>query len=111
MESLSVGQVVLAVFPFSDLTSKKVRPCLVIGLAEFNDIILCQITSRKYESRAALSLSRSDFKYGSIITNSFIRPDKVVTLDRDRIGQILGKVTDTKLTEVKERLIQIFELG
>lgn len=81
MEDLSIGQIVLVSFPFSDLSSIKLRPCLVIGIAEFNDIVLCQITSNKYASNRAISLKRSDFNQGSIITDSFIRPDKIATLD------------------------------
>ena len=110
MESLPVGQVVLAAFPFSDLTTRKVRPCLVVGLAEFDDVILCQITSRSYKSQAALDLKRGDFKQGSIITDSFIRPDKIATVARVRISRTLGKITDSKLVEVKQKLAQIFEL-
>lgn len=110
MEGLSAGKVVLATFPFSDLTTRKVRPCLVLGVAEFNDVIICQITSQKYASQLAVALKRSDFKQGSIITDSFIRPDKIVTIAQSRIHRVLGGITDDKFTEVKERLIQIFEL-
>ena len=64
MENLSIGQVVLAAFPFSDLTSTKLRPCLVIGLAEFNVILLFQITSEKYGSKTAVKLFRADLRMG-----------------------------------------------
>ena len=110
MEGLSIGQVVLSTFPFSDLTSRKVRPCLVVGQAEFDDIILCQITSRRYESQIALSLKRSDLSEGSIVMDSYIRPDKIATIARGRISRTLGKITDAKLIEVKQKLVQVFEL-
>jgi len=58
MGSLSIGQVVLVAFPFSDLTASKLRPCLVIGLVEFNDVLLCQTTSKDYGSRRAISLAK-----------------------------------------------------
>lgn len=111
MESLSIGQVVLATFPFSDLSSNKLRPCLVIGLADFNDILLCQITSKDYGSRKAVKLSKTDFSKGSIVVNSFIRPDKIATLDKVRIKRELGTITETKLGEVKEGLKAIFEIS
>ena len=94
MENLSIGQVVLATFPFSNLTSNKLRPCLIIGVAEFNDIVLCQITSKSYNSKRAASLNKNDFTEGSIVINSFIRPDKIA----------LGTVSKTKLDEVKHKL-------
>ena len=110
MENLSIGQVVLATLPFSDLTSNKVRPCLIIGLAEFNDIALCQITSKRYQSRRAVALLQTDFSEGSIVTNSFIRPDKIATLDRGTIKTELGKISDSKLREVKLILKRFLEI-
>lgn len=110
MENLSIGQVVLATFPFSDLSSNKLRPCLVIGLAGFDDILLCQITSRPYGSRKAVSLVKSDFMQGSIVVDSYIRPDKIATLDRKRLQKTLGVVGATKLNEVKQRLKSILEI-
>lgn len=111
MEKLSIGIVVLATFPFSDLTSTKLRPCLVIGIAEFNDVALCQITSQKYQSKRAVVLNNTDFSYGSIVTDSFIRPDKIATLDKSMIKRALGKLTDKKLREVKNRLSDFLEIN
>lgn len=111
MENLSVGQVVLATFPFSDLTSKKLRPCFIVGIAEFDDVVLCQITSQRYESKKAVALRMTDFQNGSIIRASYIRPDKLATLDKRTIKKVLGSVTDSKLKEVKEFLKDIFEIA
>jgi len=111
MGSLSIGQVVLAAFPFSDLTASKLRPCLIIGLAEFNDFLLCQITSRDYDSSKALPLVKSDFIQGELVRDSFIRPDKIATLDEREIKRILGTISNDKLDEIKQRLKNIFEIG
>lgn len=111
MENLSIGWVVLATFPFPDLTSKKVRPCLVIGIADFNDALLCQITSKQYGSRKTISLVQGDFSQGSIAVNSFIRPDKIATLDSSRIKRTLGTIDTIKLKEVKHRLKSILEIS
>jgi mRNA interferase MazF len=46
MERFIKGDVVVALFPFSDLTQAKSRPALVITVLEGNDLILCQITSQ-----------------------------------------------------------------
>ena len=110
MEDISIGQVVLATFPFSDLSSNKLRPCLVLGIADFNDILLCQITSKDYESIKAIKLIKSDFSKGSLVIESFIRPDKIATLDRGKIKRELGTINDTKLNEVKLRLKSILEI-
>lgn len=110
MEDLSIGQIVLATFPFSNLTSNKLRPCLVIGIAEFNDIVLCQITSKQYQSKRAVPLFKSDFVQGTIVTNSFVRPDKIATLDRNMIKQILGTISENKLNKIKMGLKLFLEI-
>jgi mRNA interferase MazF len=110
MEKLSIGQVALATFPFSNLSSSKLRPCLVIGIAGFDDIVLCQITSKSYKSKRAVELTQKDFAQGSIVTNSFIRPDKIATLDRNMIKRILGTVTESKLKEIKLNLKVFLEI-
>lgn len=110
MEKLSVGQVVLAIFPFSNLKSNKVRPCLIIGIAEFNDVALCQITSQRYHSQNAIALSKNDFNQGSLVIDSFIRPGKIATLDAALITQVLGTLTQKKLAEVKMSLKRFLEI-
>jgi len=111
MESLSIGQVVLATFPFSGLTAAKLRPCLIIGLVEFNDVLLCQITSKNYGSRKAIALTRSDFIQGKLVRDSFIRPNKIATLSKSRIKQTLGTINDNKLDEVKQGLKRILKIS
>jgi mRNA interferase MazF len=110
MENLSIGQVVLAAFPFSDLTSTKLRPCLVIGLVEFNYVLVCQITSREYGSKTAVKLFRADFKDGGLALDSFVRTDKIATLDRIRINRTLGRINDSKLIQIKLSLKNILEI-
>lgn len=110
MGKLSIGQIVLSSFPFSDLTHQKVRPCLIIGLAEFGDIIVCQITSKRYRSRKAIQLSNNDFKSGSIVITSFIRPDKIATLDRTIIIKTLGVLNSQKLFEIKAAIKKVLEI-
>ncbi|MDJ0800946.1 MAG: hypothetical protein QNJ51_29760 [Calothrix sp. MO_167.B12] len=39
------GDVVIVLFPFSDLTQAKRRPTVVVANFQGNDLILCQITS------------------------------------------------------------------
>jgi mRNA-degrading endonuclease toxin of MazEF toxin-antitoxin module len=110
LEELSIGQVVLASFPFSDLSAKKMRPCFVIGIAEFDDIVLCQITSQNYGSSRAIALLKNDFAMGSIVADSFIRPDKIATLDRSTIKKVLGLATEHKVREVKEGLKSFLQI-
>jgi mRNA interferase MazF len=40
------GEVVVLPYPFTDLSSSKVRPALVLASLDRGDVILCQITSQ-----------------------------------------------------------------
>jgi mRNA interferase MazF len=52
---LGVAVVVLVRFPFSDLSSSKLRPALVLAPAGGTDWVLCQITSSPYSDPAAVA--------------------------------------------------------
>lgn len=64
MGRFEAGSVVLVRFPFSDLSSSKFRPALVLASAGGSDWVLCQITSNPYSDRAAVSLAPDSFSDG-----------------------------------------------
>ena len=45
MARFVAGEVVVVPFPFTDLSSSKVRPALILATSSRDDILLCQITS------------------------------------------------------------------
>jgi mRNA interferase MazF len=79
------GDVVVAPFPFSDLSAAKKRPALVIATLTGDDVILCQITSQAVADRYALPLVDSDFTSGSLRQASNIRPNRLFTAERSII--------------------------
>jgi mRNA-degrading endonuclease toxin of MazEF toxin-antitoxin module len=105
MEKFTVGSVVLVAFPFSNLKGKKIRPALVLAKVEFDNLILCQITSKAYSSKIAIRIDSTDFVEGSLPVVSYIRPDKLFTADTSIIENVAGKlaikVTSNILGEVK----------
>lgn len=110
MGSFAIGDVVLVEFPYSDYLNFKKRPALIIGLADFDNYILCQITSKKFPSRWAVSLAKSDFEQASLQLDSYIRPDKIYTVEALIIDRLVGKLRAEKMTEVRRSLVQLFEL-
>ncbi len=61
MEGFVKGEIVVLPFPFSDLSSSKNRPALVLADLRGEDIILCQITSQYVKDEYALALNNIDF--------------------------------------------------
>lgn len=111
MERLTAGEIILVRFPFSDLTSRKYRPALVVAVAEFSDIIVCQITSSKYGKRNIVQITKGDFLSGGLPVKSYIRPDKLFTLSNKLVVGNLGKLRSAKTKEVKKELARILELA
>lgn len=91
--SIGVGDVVLVAFPFSNLKGQKVRPALVLANVEFGNFVLCQITSKPYTSKTAISAKSSDFATGKLPVASFVRPDKLFTADPSIIQSVVGQLT------------------
>lgn len=108
MGQLEVGQVVVVNFPFSDLKGQKLRPALVLALAEFDNLILCQITSKPYSSRNAIMISKSDFSEGALPIESFARPDKLFTAEESLIKRPVGKLTESKILEIISSVKNLF---
>lgn len=103
-----VGQVVVIPFPFSDLKDSKLRPALVLAVAEDGDLILCQITSRSYSSLTALKLTSKDFATGNLPIDSYVRPDKIFTADDTIVTRIVGKLKPTTTRSILEQVRKLF---
>ena len=108
MEKFAVGSIVLVLFPFSNLKVQKVRPALVLAHVEFNNLVLCQITSKPYSSKTAIRLESSDFIKGALPVVSFVRPDKLFTADTAIIKDIAGVLTQKKRREIIKKVRNIF---
>jgi mRNA interferase MazF len=111
MGTLTVGQVVSSAFPFSDLTINKLRPALVVAIGDFNDVILCQITSRTYSSSNPIALETAHFTKGSLQLKNYVRPYKLFTADPFIIGKVYGTLEGSKIEEILAAIRQVFTLS
>ena len=71
------GDIVVMPFPFSDLSGAKRRPALVITNLKGEDLILCQITSKKVKDEYAITITDEDFDEGSLKQESNVKPNKI----------------------------------
>lgn len=108
MGKFAVGQVVSCIFPFSDLSSQKVRPAVIVAVVDFDDIILCQITSRVYTSSHPVQLQAADFADGGLPADSYIRPDKLFTADTSVVSNVYGTAEREKILEVHRAIRSLF---
>ena len=109
MEKFIRGDVVVVVFPFSDLTETKKRPALVLAAASPSDFILCQITSQAAKDSRAISLKNSDFLSGSLKRDSYIRPNHLFTASDKIILHKAAHLKPAKLSAAVDGIIQIIK--
>jgi len=56
MEGLAAGDAVTVPFPFTDFSSQKVRPALILAVLDRGGVLLCQITSQPLTHKNAIPL-------------------------------------------------------
>ncbi len=101
------GDIVVIPFPFSDLSSSKRRPALVLADLSGEDIILCQITSNVNNDKYGVKLVLEDLISGKLSVDSNIRPNRLFTADKNLILYTLGHINSTKYKEVINTIIDL----
>lgn len=102
------GEVVVLPFPQTNLQAGKRRPALVVAVLSGDDIILCQITSQAPSDGCPIPLTASNFERGRLVVDSFIRPNRLFTVEQSVILYTAAKIKDAKLQEVKARIRLLF---
>ena len=99
------GEVVVIPFPFTDLSSAKVRPALVLASLSRGDVILCQITSQSAGHPEAIPILSADFESGGgLARTSFALPHRLVTANEVCVRRSVGKLNLAKLQGIRERV-------
>lgn len=80
----------------------------MVAHAEFNNVILCQITSKAVVSETALVINSTDFLTGGLPVASQARPDKLTTADLSLIIEALGKLKPVKVRQIRRHIRQLF---
>jgi mRNA interferase MazF len=106
------GDIVLVPFPFTDLSSSKRRPALVISPDAFNeqmqDVIVAAITSQLTDTEHAVTLEIGDCVDGTLPKKSLVKLTKVFTIHSSLIVKKLCALREDKLAAVLGELRRIF---
>ena len=101
------GDVLLVPFPFSDLSTTKVRPSVVISSRHYHstqpDILLAAITSKLSASPDPLDYSLTNWQSAGLRYPSAFKP-VLFTLEPHRVILHIGKLTAADMTEIDNRL-------
>ncbi len=98
------SDVLLIPFPFTDLSATKKRPVLVLtSVNSYGGFIGLQITS-KQGYQESVQIGKHDFAVGTLPIISFIRTDKIFTLNRSIVFYRVGKITENAFKRVEDSL-------
>ena len=103
-----VGDVILAPFPYTDLSNAKTRPAVVVADVGMQDWILCEITSSSQIRNRYISIDPQDMLGGSLRLRSWVRPDRLVTLNDSVFVKVLGQLTYSKRSEISAAVRSLF---
>jgi mRNA interferase MazF len=102
------GEIVLVPFPFSDLSGIKNRPALILFASEM-DIIVAFISSR-LNLNEEFNIPLEPTEFNGLKKSSYIRLNKLATLDTNLIIGKLGDLEKTELENVDYKLIELLKL-
>ncbi len=108
METLVKGDIIVARYPFSDLSSSKKRPAIVVAALENLDPIVCPITSSFRDDVYSIAIGEDDLQEGCLKYESLIKTTSLLTLERSLILYKVGCLKEPKVREVEEKLVEIF---
>lgn len=112
---LAAGDIVLIPFPFTDYSTLKLRPALVLSVGEFNnaaeDVVLAAISSKvKRNSAYDVVIGEGDtgFEKTGLKRSSAIRCGKIFTFSQRQMKRRLGELPAYHLTLCKSLLARLF---
>ena len=105
------GDIVLIPIPFTDLSSRKLRPVIVISNDEYHrstrDMVVVAMTSNPAPAPYSLTVTSSDLTRGRLRRPSMVRVDKIFTLAQGLTVKNFGRVNDGALHRIRGLLQQL----
>lgn len=106
------GDIVLIPVPFTDLSSSKRRPVIVVSCDAYNratdDMIVVAMTSNPAPAPYSFTITSSDLALGSLNRPGTVRVDKIYTLSQGLIAATFGRVdnaTQDRITRLLHDVI------
>lgn len=111
MEGFVKGDVAVIEFPYSNLKDAKRRPVLILKIPKGEDVIALQITSASQEKSVEIQIKKEDFKKSSLKKDSYIRIDKIASVDKSLIKYKVGSLNQAKFNEILESVCSFLRNG
>jgi mRNA interferase MazF len=110
---LEQREIVLIPVPFTDLTSVKRRPVLILSSSTYNtannDVVVAAITSNLEQGTYGCLIDAEDMERGQLPRRSKIRADKIYTLDKSIVVRRFGQIRSETFAQVIQEVTRVFE--
>ncbi len=105
---LNQGDIVLIPIPFTDLSSQRRRPVIIISNDTYNrktmDIVVVAMTSNPTVVDYSFTITSSDLEQGKLNGSGKVRMDKIYTLSQSIVVRTFGKVNSNVLHRIRNML-------
>ena len=102
------GDIVLIPIPFTDLSSQKRRPVIVVSNDAYNrktmDIVVVAMTSNPTVVDYSFTITSSDLERGKLNRPGKVRVDKIYTLSQSIVVKTFGRVNLIVLDRIRSTL-------
>ena len=106
---MAKGDIVLIVFPFTNLSGNKLRPAVVLADTLF-DLTVCFITTQTgWQENTDVLLTPS--LINGLKKQSLIRTSKIATLDKTLSKGLLGKLSTQNIQELDSKLKVLLQIS
>ncbi len=107
------GDIVLVPVPFTDLSSQKRRPVIVVFNNSYNqkmaDVIVVSMTSNPVASAYSFAITSADLESGTLNRPGQVRVDKICTLAQGIVIKTFGRVGLPVLKRIRTILQSIID--
>ena len=94
------GDVVLVLFPHSDLRTAKTRPAVIVQANDLNtgmpQVIVAMISGRMFRaghpSRVVITVASSTGRQSGLLADSVVMADNVATISEAAIDRVIGSI-------------------
>ncbi len=108
---LDQGDIVLVPVPFTDLSSTRRRPVIVLSNARYHqateDMVVVAMTSNPFQTAYSFVLDDGDLDAGSLNHPGTVRADKIFTLSRQIIVKSFGRVKSPVLDRIRHLIADV----
>ena len=106
-------EIVLVPFPYSDLTTTKRRPVLIISNNDYNrdfqDVLVCVITSNQFKDDYSVELLETDLELGILAEPSIVKAHKLFTIHQSKIIKKFSLIKESHFIKVISKLKQLID--